>query len=59
MKEKRWIFRVLALTLGEISPERPTLVRVHLQNSLCDLFGTRHSGCGCAQRRNARQGDPR
>jgi 3,4-dihydroxy 2-butanone 4-phosphate synthase/GTP cyclohydrolase II len=36
----------LALTLGEISPERPTLVRVHLQNSLCDLFGTRHAGCG-------------
>lgn len=35
-----------ALTLGDISPERPTLVRVHLQNSLCDLFGTNHSGCG-------------
>jgi len=35
-----------ALTLGEISPERPTLVRVHLQNSLCDLFGTLHDGCG-------------
>jgi len=35
-----------ALTLGEISPTRPTLVRVHLQNSLCDLFGTSHSGCG-------------
>lgn len=35
-----------ALTLGEISPQRPTLVRVHLQNSLCDLFGTNHPGCG-------------
>jgi len=35
-----------ALTLGEISPHRPTLVRVHLQNSLCDLFGTNHPGCG-------------
>lgn len=35
-----------ALTLGEITPENPTLVRVHLQNSLCDLFGTRHDGCG-------------
>jgi len=34
-----------ALTLGEISPQRPTLVRVHLQNSLCDLFGTNHKGC--------------
>ncbi len=36
----------LALTLGEISPERPILVRVHLQNTLCDLFGTRHNACG-------------
>jgi len=35
-----------ALTLGDIAPTRPTLVRVHLQNSLCDLFGTNHSGCG-------------
>jgi len=35
-----------ALTLGDISPARPTLVRVHLQNSLCDLFGTSHRGCG-------------
>ena len=36
----------LALTLGEIDPERPTLVRVHIQNTLCDLFSTRHVGCG-------------
>ena len=36
----------LALTLGEIAPERPTLVRVHLQNTLCDLFGTQHAACG-------------
>jgi 3,4-dihydroxy 2-butanone 4-phosphate synthase/GTP cyclohydrolase II len=36
----------LALTLGDISPDRPTLVRVHIQNTLCDLFGTRHAGCG-------------
>ncbi|MTW20876.1 bifunctional 3,4-dihydroxy-2-butanone-4-phosphate synthase/GTP cyclohydrolase II [Allochromatium palmeri] len=36
----------LALTLGEIDPERPTLVRVHLQNTLCDLFGTTHNACG-------------
>ncbi len=35
-----------ALTMDDISPTRPTLVRVHLQNSLCDLFGTHHSGCG-------------
>ncbi|MBV5308805.1 bifunctional 3,4-dihydroxy-2-butanone-4-phosphate synthase/GTP cyclohydrolase II [Chromatium okenii] len=36
----------LALTLGEIRPDRPTLVRVHLQNTLCDLFETVHSTCG-------------
>lgn len=36
----------LALTLGDICPERPTLVRVHLQNTLCDLFGTTHAACG-------------
>ncbi|HEB95459.1 MAG TPA: 3,4-dihydroxy-2-butanone-4-phosphate synthase [Sedimenticola thiotaurini] len=36
----------LALVMGEVSPERPTLVRVHMQNTLCDLFRTRHEGCG-------------
>lgn len=36
----------LALTHGDISPERPTLVRVHLQNSLCDLFAGAHPACG-------------
>ena len=36
----------LALTMGEMSAERPTLVRVHLQNTLCDLFGTQHGACG-------------
>jgi 3,4-dihydroxy 2-butanone 4-phosphate synthase/GTP cyclohydrolase II len=36
----------LALVMGEIDPERPTLVRVHLQSTLCDLFGTRHPACG-------------
>ncbi|MEA3639002.1 MAG: bifunctional 3,4-dihydroxy-2-butanone-4-phosphate synthase/GTP cyclohydrolase II [Lamprobacter sp.] len=36
----------LALVMGEINAERPTLVRVHLQNSLCDLFGTQHPACG-------------
>jgi 3,4-dihydroxy 2-butanone 4-phosphate synthase/GTP cyclohydrolase II len=36
----------LALTRGTIRPERPTLVRVHIQNTLCDLFGTRHPACG-------------
>jgi len=44
-----------ALTLGDLSPMRPTLVRVHLQNSLCDLFGTSHSGCGWPLRDAMRQ----
>jgi 3,4-dihydroxy 2-butanone 4-phosphate synthase / GTP cyclohydrolase II len=45
----------LALTLGDLSPERPTLVRVHLQNTLCDLFGTRHNACGWPLRDVMRQ----
>jgi 3,4-dihydroxy 2-butanone 4-phosphate synthase/GTP cyclohydrolase II len=36
----------LALVRGDIAPHRPTLVRVHMQNSLCDLFATTHAGCG-------------
>jgi 3,4-dihydroxy 2-butanone 4-phosphate synthase/GTP cyclohydrolase II len=35
----------LALVKGEIDSERPTLVRVHVQNTLCDIFeGTRDCG---------------
>lgn len=30
----------LALVMGEVDPEKPALVRVHMQNSLYDLFGT-------------------
>lgn len=45
----------LALTLGNISPERPTLVRVHLQNTLCDLFDTAHNACGWPLRDVMRQ----
>ena len=36
----------LALVKGELSPDRPVLVRVHVQNSLCDLFDTVGSCCG-------------
>jgi len=35
----------LALVRGEIDPERPALVRVHMQNTLCDLFGTQSANC--------------
>lgn len=44
----------LALVKGEVSEERPILVRVHVQNSLCDLFeGTRE--CGWPLRRAMQQ----
>jgi 3,4-dihydroxy 2-butanone 4-phosphate synthase/GTP cyclohydrolase II len=36
----------LALVMGRVDPDRPTLVRVHLQNTLCDLFATQHPACG-------------
>jgi 3,4-dihydroxy 2-butanone 4-phosphate synthase/GTP cyclohydrolase II len=32
--------------MGEISADKPVLVRVHLQSTLCDLFGTYHPACG-------------
>ena len=51
----------LALVKGEPKPERPTLVRVHLQNSLCDLFGANHKSCGWplddVMKRIAEEGD--
>jgi 3,4-dihydroxy 2-butanone 4-phosphate synthase/GTP cyclohydrolase II len=45
----------LALVMGDIAGERPTLVRVHLQSSLCDLFGTYHPACGWPLRDVMRQ----
>jgi len=35
----------LALVMGEISKDRPTLVRVHVQNTLCDMFESERD-CG-------------
>jgi 3,4-dihydroxy 2-butanone 4-phosphate synthase/GTP cyclohydrolase II len=35
----------LALVMGEVAPSQPVLVRVHMQNTLCDLFSTSHPGC--------------
>jgi 3,4-dihydroxy 2-butanone 4-phosphate synthase/GTP cyclohydrolase II len=35
-----------ALVRGEIDPDRPTLVRVHMQDILCDLLAARRSECG-------------
>jgi 3,4-dihydroxy 2-butanone 4-phosphate synthase/GTP cyclohydrolase II len=36
----------LALVKGHPSADRPVLVRVHMQNSLCDLFEANFSECG-------------
>lgn len=35
-----------ALVMGVIDPEQPVLVRVHVQNLLCDLFAARLPECG-------------
>ena len=35
----------MALVKGELKPDEPALVRVHLQNTLCDLFGNERD-CG-------------
>jgi len=35
----------VALVLGEIDPDQPVLVRVHMQHTLCDLFSVTHEGC--------------
>jgi len=45
----------LALVCGEPSPDRPLLVRVHVQNSLCDLFDTQAPNCGWPLRDAMRQ----
>lgn len=36
----------LALVKGEIRPDVPALVRVHVHNPLCDLTGTTRGDCG-------------
>ena len=35
-----------AMVKGQLSSEEPALVRVHLQDSLCDLTGSRREDCG-------------
>lgn len=40
-----------ALVLGDVDPGAPTLVRVHLQNTLCDVLGSTDQGCGWPLRR--------
>ena len=36
----------MALVKGELRPDDPTLVRVHLPHVLCDLFGNKRGDCG-------------
>ncbi|MGW8227354.1 MAG: bifunctional 3,4-dihydroxy-2-butanone-4-phosphate synthase/GTP cyclohydrolase II [Gammaproteobacteria bacterium] len=36
----------LALVKGDLQPGQPTLVRVHVENSLCDIFGSQRDDCG-------------
>jgi 3,4-dihydroxy 2-butanone 4-phosphate synthase / GTP cyclohydrolase II len=45
----------MALVKGRVTPEEPTLVRVHMQNTLCDLFATQHAGCSWPLRNAMRQ----
>lgn len=35
-----------ALVYGEVNPAEPTLVRVHMQDTLCDLLGAKREECG-------------
>lgn len=39
-----------ALTFGEINPAEPTLVRVHMADTLCDFFGSEREECGWSLR---------
>jgi 3,4-dihydroxy 2-butanone 4-phosphate synthase/GTP cyclohydrolase II len=45
----------LALVKGQPTPDKPILVRVHMQNSLCDLFEGELSDCGWPLRSAMRQ----
>ncbi|MFM1891236.1 MAG: hypothetical protein RLZ44_313 [Pseudomonadota bacterium] len=45
----------LALVKGEPQPGRPTLVRVHVQNTLCDVLSSTREDCGWPLRRAMEQ----
>lgn len=36
----------LALVMGDIKPDEPALVRVHVENTLCDMLGSLREDCG-------------
>lgn len=58
-----WIDRELhfALVRGTVQPDVPTLVRVHVMNTLCDMLSIQHEDCGwplrAALRRVAEEGN--
>ncbi len=45
----------LALVKGEVKPEEPVLVRVHMLDTLCDLFSVEGEGCGRTLDRDMRR----
>lgn len=45
----------LALVKGVIDPEQPILVRVHMLDTLCDLFSVEGEGCGRTLDRDMRR----
>ncbi len=47
----------LALVKGEITPDEPTLVRVHVENELCDMLALEESACGWPLRDTMRRID--
>ena len=51
----------LALVKGELEANKPALVRVHVENSLCDIFANQRNDCGWplrdALKRIAEEGD--
>ncbi|HHZ87665.1 MAG TPA: 3,4-dihydroxy-2-butanone-4-phosphate synthase [Chromatiaceae bacterium] len=50
----------IALIMGDLGGDDPVLVRVHMENALCDLFGSQRADCGyplqAAMKRIAREG---
>ena len=40
-----------ALIMGEINSDKATLIRVHMENSLCDIFGGLREGCSHSARK--------
>lgn len=44
-----------ALVYGQLEPEKPTAVRVHMLDTLCDVFASKRSECGWSLQKAMRQ----